>query len=203
MVTFGLLNEAFGRGSSSLTSYLTVQAMVAMALLKWGTRDQKAAWLPRLATGEIIASFAMTEPDTGSDLNSLATEFVKRSGGDTLILNGRKRWITCAQVAGVFLIFGKMENQSVACLVPRETPGFTVEPIRELMGFRAAGTREVELRERRGAGGQYRRQAGLRAIARHACRHAVRKNQHGVFGPRHHERLLRGERRVRRRKKNR
>jgi alkylation response protein AidB-like acyl-CoA dehydrogenase len=139
VVTFGLLNEAFGRGSSSLTSVLTVQAMVAMAVLKWGSRDQKTAWLPRLASGKIIGAFAMTEPDTGSDLNSLVTEFKKRPGSETLILNGRKRWITCAQIADIFLVFGKMENQSVACLVPRDTPGFAVEPIRELMGFRAAG----------------------------------------------------------------
>jgi alkylation response protein AidB-like acyl-CoA dehydrogenase len=139
VVTFGLLNEAFGRGSASLTSYLTVQSMVAMALLKWGSREQKSAWLPRLAGGEIIASFAMTEPDTGSDLNAFKTEFKRRAGSDTLILNGRKRWITCAQVSEIFLIFGKMDGHSVACLVPRETPGFTVEPIRELMGFRGAG----------------------------------------------------------------
>jgi glutaryl-CoA dehydrogenase (non-decarboxylating) len=139
VVTFGLLNEAFGRGSASLTSYLTVQSMVAMALLKWGSREQKSAWLPRLASGEIIASFAMTEPDTGSDLSAFKTEFKRRAGSETLILNGQKRWITCAQVSEIFLIFGKMDNQSVACLVPRGTPGFTVEPIRELMGFRAAG----------------------------------------------------------------
>ena len=139
VVTFGLLNEAFGRGSSSLTSYLTVQSMVAMAVLKWGTREQKSTWLPRLATGEVIASFAMTEPGTGSDLNSFKTEFKRRAGGDALTLNGAKRWITCAQVAGVFVVFGKLESQSVACLVPRDTPGVTVEPIRELMGFRAAG----------------------------------------------------------------
>ncbi len=139
VVTFGLLNEAFGRASSSLTSFLTVQAMVAMAVLKWGTRQQKERWLPPLATGEVIAAFALTEPDSGSDLNALTTEFTTRPGSATLIVNGRKRWITCAQIAGVFLVFGKLGDQPVACLIPRSTPGFTVEPIRELMGFRAAG----------------------------------------------------------------
>lgn len=143
VVTFGLMNEAFGRGSSSLTSYFTVQSMVSMALLKWGSREQKSTWLPRLAQGEIIASFAMTEPGTGSDLRGMTTLFTRRPGTDTLVLNGRKRWITCAQVASVFLVFGKLEDQSVACLVPRDTPGFTVEPIRELIGFRGAGLAEL------------------------------------------------------------
>jgi alkylation response protein AidB-like acyl-CoA dehydrogenase len=142
-VSFGLLNEAFGRSSSSLTSVLTVQAMVSMALLKWGTAAQKATWLPRLASGEIVASFALTEPGTGSALQSLTTAFTRRADSDFLLLNGRKRWITCAQRAGIFLIFGKLEQQAVACLVPRETPGLEIEPIRELMGFRAAGLAQL------------------------------------------------------------
>jgi alkylation response protein AidB-like acyl-CoA dehydrogenase len=139
VVTFGLLNEAFGRGSSSLTSYLTVQAMVSMALMKWGTRAQKETWLPRLATGEIIGSFAMTEPGVGSDLTAMETEYARGPGSETLTLNGKKQWITCAQVAGLFLVFGRMGDEFVACLVPRDAPGFTIEPIRDLMGFRAAG----------------------------------------------------------------
>src|ERR1051325_8128103 len=67
MVSFGLLNEALGRGSSALTDVLTCQAMVSMALLKWGTREQKQSWLPPLAAGKTIAAFAMTEPGAVSD----------------------------------------------------------------------------------------------------------------------------------------
>jgi alkylation response protein AidB-like acyl-CoA dehydrogenase len=136
-VTFGLLNEAFGRGSSALTGVLTVQAMVSMALHKWGTAEQKRQWLPLLARGETIASFALTEPGTGSDLQSVATEFSQCSDG--FILNGTKKWISCAQFAGVFLVFGKLEQRPVACLVSRDSPGLSVEPITDLMGFRAAG----------------------------------------------------------------
>ncbi len=145
VVTFGQLNEAFGRSSSSLTSVLTVQAMVAMAVLKWGARHQKETWLPRLASGEVIAAFALTEPDAGSDLNALTTEFTRRPGSGTLVVNGRKRWITCAQIAGVFLVFGKLDEQPLACLIPRSTPGVTIDPIRELMGFRAAGLATLSL----------------------------------------------------------
>jgi alkylation response protein AidB-like acyl-CoA dehydrogenase len=136
-VTFGLLNEALGRGSSALTDVLTVQAMVSMTLLKWGTAEQKRKWLPPLARGEMIAAFATTEPDAGSDLQSLATRLTAE--GDHFILNGVKRWISCAQFAGVFLVFGKMEQRPVACLLPRESRGLTIEPITDLMGFRAAG----------------------------------------------------------------
>jgi alkylation response protein AidB-like acyl-CoA dehydrogenase len=145
VVTFGLLNEAFGKGSSALTVFLTVQAMVSMAVLKWGTPEQKRKWLPPLAKGEMIGSFALTEPGAGSDIQSLATEFA--SDGDHLILNGRKKWISCAQIAAVFLVFGKLEQHSVACLVPRDTPGLRVEPIYDLMGFRAAGLAEIHFND--------------------------------------------------------
>ena len=138
IVTFGLLNEALGRGSSSLTGVLTVQAMVSMTLLKWGTDEQKGRWLPPLAKGEMIGAFALTEPGAGSAIQSLVTEFTHSSKSDSLILNGNKKWITCAQLAGVFLVFGKLEQRSVACLVPRGTPGLEVEPIHDLMGFRSA-----------------------------------------------------------------
>lgn len=139
IVTFGLLNEALGRGSSSLTGVLTVQSMISMALLKWGTDAQKQRWLPPLAKGEMIGAFALTEPGAGSALQSLTTEFTPAPGGDALLLNGRKQWITCAQLAGVFLVFGKLGKQSLACLLPRETPGLEIEPIQGLLGFRASG----------------------------------------------------------------
>lgn len=141
IVTFGLLNEALGRGSSALTGVLTVQAMVSMALLKWGTQEQKKKWLHPLAKGEMIGGFALTEPGTGSDIQSLATVFVPE--GDHFILNGRKKWISCAQIAHLFLVFGKLGQRPVACLVPRDTPGLRVEPIRDMMGFRAAGLAEL------------------------------------------------------------
>src|SRR6266513_2678635 len=144
-VTFGLLNEALGRGSSALTGVLTVQAMISMALLKWGTKEQKGKWLPPLARGEMIGAFALTEPDAGSDIQSLTTGLTPE--GDHFILNGHKKWISCAQFAAVFLVFGKIEERPVACLVPRDSPGLRVEPIDDLMGFRAAGLAEVHFKD--------------------------------------------------------
>src|SRR2546421_7007057 len=145
IVTFGLLNEAFGRGSSALTGVLTVQAMTSMALLKWGTVEQKRTWLPPLARGEIIGAFALTEPGGGSDLQSLATRFTESSTG--FVLKGTKKWISCAQFAAVFLVFGTDGERSVACVVPRKTPGLHVEPISDLMGFRAAGLAELHFED--------------------------------------------------------
>lgn len=146
-VTFGLLNEAFGKGFSALTGVLTVQAMVSMALLKWGTAEQKSKWLPSLAKGEMVGAFALTEPGAGSAIRSLVTEFTQSSEGHPLILNGTKKWISCAQFAAVFLVFGTLGRRSVACLVPRETPGVRVEPMFDLMGFRAAGLAQLHFQD--------------------------------------------------------
>jgi alkylation response protein AidB-like acyl-CoA dehydrogenase len=143
VVTFGLLNEAFGRGSSALTGLLTVQAMVSMALLKWGTAEQRRKWLPSLAKGEKIAAFALTEPGAGSALQSLVTQFSQPAEGGPLRLNGSKKWISCAQFADLFLVFGMLGQRSVACVVPRGAPGLRIEPLRELMGFRAAGLAQL------------------------------------------------------------
>jgi alkylation response protein AidB-like acyl-CoA dehydrogenase len=136
-VTFGLLSEAFGRESPALSNLLTVQVMVAMTLLKWGTEEQKRTWIPQLAKGNIIGAFALTEPGAGSATQSLQTGFRQNNG--SFILNGQKKWISYGQTAGVFLVFGKLEEEFVACLVPREAAGVQVEPIREMLGFRAAG----------------------------------------------------------------
>ena len=147
IVTFGLLNEALGQGSSSLTGVLTVQAMVSMTLLKWGMEEQKARWLPSLAKGEMIGAFALTEPGAGSAIQSLTTQFTRSTKNGSLVLNGNKKWISCGQFAGVFLVFGKLEQRPVACLVPSGAPGLIVEPIHDLMGFRAAGLAQLHFRD--------------------------------------------------------
>ena len=142
-LTFGLANEAFGRGSSSLTGVFTVQAMFSMTLLKWGSADQKRRWLPAIANGDMTGAFALTEPGVGSALRSLATRFTP--AGSRIRIDGTKRWISCGQFADVFLIFGKIDEQPAACLVPSDTPGLRVEPITELMGFRSAGLAQITL----------------------------------------------------------
>ena len=142
-VTFGLLCEALGRCSSSLAVHVTVQTMVSMALLKWGTTEQKAKWLPPLASGKLLGAFAITEPGAGSAIESITTEFSQAHGSDDLVLNGSKKWISCGQTAGVFLVFGKSGQQAVACLVPRESSGLQIEPLQDMLGFRGAGLAEL------------------------------------------------------------
>jgi alkylation response protein AidB-like acyl-CoA dehydrogenase len=89
----------------------------------------------------------MTEPGAGSAIQSLATEFTQKSEGQPLILNGSKKWISCAQFADLFLVFGMLGQRSVACLVPRDAPGLRIEPIDELMGFRGAGLAQLHFQD--------------------------------------------------------
>jgi alkylation response protein AidB-like acyl-CoA dehydrogenase len=135
-VTFGLLNESVGRGISSLTDLLTIQAMVSSTLLKWGTKAQKEKWLEPMAKGEIIAAYSLTEPNVGSAIQNLETRINKK--GDKYIMNGAKRWTSYGEKADLFLIFGKDEDKSIACLLHKDTPGLKITPIKNMMGFRAA-----------------------------------------------------------------
>ena len=130
VVTFGLLNEALGRGDSAFTGILTVQSMISTALLKWGSEEQRRKWLPPLAKGELIGAFALTEPGAGSDLQSLATEFKPNDPRDGLILNGEKKWISCGQFAGVFLVFGKLEKSPWHAWCPETVWGWKSSPYR-------------------------------------------------------------------------
>ena len=142
LVTFGLLNEALGRFCSALTDVLTVQTMVSTALLKWGGAEQRQTWLRPLAEGRITAAFALTEPTAGSAVQAISTNLVPSDDG--FALNGTKKWISWAQFADVFLVFAKLGERPVACMVPRESAGLAIEPIRDLMGFRAAGLAELQ-----------------------------------------------------------
>ncbi len=143
MVTFGLLNEEVGRACSSVRSLLTVHSMVAYAILKWGTPQQRKQWLPQLATGALIAAFGLSEPRVGSDAASVETSAVL--AGDSYILTGQKRWITYGQVAHLFLIFAQCEGKHVAFLVESNTPGLTVKPICGILGTRASLLAELSL----------------------------------------------------------
>jgi alkylation response protein AidB-like acyl-CoA dehydrogenase len=136
IITFGLLNEAIGNRMAALADLITVQAMVSAVLLKWGTESQKSFWLEQLASGKITAGFALTEPETGSDIQSIKSKFTR--DGKCYSLNGSKKWISYGQTADIFLVFGKVNDQPLACLLPRESAGLEVISINNLMGFRAA-----------------------------------------------------------------
>ncbi len=143
MITFGLLNEELGRGCSSLRSLLTVHSMVAHAILRWGSEPQKEHWLPKLATGEVIGAFGLSEPNVGSDAKSVETTVEVHS--DAYILNGVKKWTTYGQIADLFLIFAQRDDQISAFLVTRDTLGLVVRPLRGMLGTRAAMLGELRL----------------------------------------------------------
>ena len=145
MITFCLLNQELGRGCSSVRSLLTVHSMVEYAILKWGSRAQKVAWLPRLAAGEVIGAFGLSEPNVGSDAKSVET--TATHCGDSYVLEGRKRWTTYGQIADLFLIFARCDGKPCAFLVERDSPGFSTEPITGILGTRASMLAELELRD--------------------------------------------------------
>jgi len=145
MVTFGLLNEEIGRGCSSVRSLLTVHSMVTYALLRWGSKQQKASWIPRLAAAEIIGAFGLSEPNVGSDAKSVET--TARLRGDGYVLNGGKKWITYGQIADLFLVFAQCDGKISAFLVERNTPGLSTKPIKGMLGTRASMLAELHLNE--------------------------------------------------------
>lgn len=145
MITLGLLNEEVGRGCSSARSLLTVHGMVALAILRWGSKEQKDYWLPKLAKGEKIGAFGLTEPNVGSDAKSI--EATAEKDGDYYVLNGNKKWTTMGQIADVFLIYAKCDDKHSAFLVERNTEGFSTAPMNGLLGSRASMIAELHMKD--------------------------------------------------------
>ncbi|GAB4194975.1 MAG: acyl-CoA dehydrogenase family protein [Roseiflexaceae bacterium] len=145
MITYGLLAEELGRGSSSVNALLTVHSMCSFALARWSGPAHQERWLPRLATGQLIGAFALTEPEAGSDAGSVATSAVL--DGDHYRLNGTKRWITFGQLADLFLVFGKIGTQKAIFFVERGAPGLTVTPISGMLGSRASMLAELRFED--------------------------------------------------------
>ncbi len=142
--------EALSRVDPSIGVLVDVQnTLVANALLKWGSDDQKQSWLTRLAGGS-IGAYALSEAGSGSDAFGLSTRSTDR--GDTFILTGRKLWITNASEADLFIVFATIDPEAgyrgiTAFLVERGFPGFTVGKKEDKLGIRASSTCELLLEE--------------------------------------------------------
>ncbi|RZT86983.1 acyl-CoA dehydrogenase [Pseudonocardia sediminis] len=127
----------------------TNNGIAGHVLMEGGTEEQKAEWLPKLASGEVTASFGLTEADAGSDPSSLATRAVR--DGDEWVLNGSKRYITNSPVADVIMVFAKTNpdvagNRGISTfLVPKGTPGLSIGPKDHKMGQFGAWTADVYL----------------------------------------------------------
>lgn len=143
--TGGLLCEQVGRGSCSVLSLLVVHGMVAHVLARWGTEAQQKQWLPKLASGEILAAFALSEPAVGSDAGGVQTAAVLDQGWFTL--NGSKKWTSFGLRANLYLVFVRCGSRVAALLVPRATPGLTVTPVSAMSGFKAAQMACLEFKD--------------------------------------------------------
>jgi glutaryl-CoA dehydrogenase len=146
-VEYGLAAMELEAGDSGIRTFVSVQGSLAMtAIHTWGSEDQKQEWLPRMAAGEIIGCFALTEPTAGSDPSAMTT-FARRDGaGDEAgwVLNGAKRWIGLASVAGVMVVWAMTDDGVHGFLVPAGTPGVTAVPITQKLSMRASIQCDVE-----------------------------------------------------------
>ncbi|WP_172381388.1 acyl-CoA dehydrogenase family protein [Streptomyces sp. MNP-20] len=143
--TLGRVHEEIGRGCSSVRSFLTVHTMVTWTVQRWGSDAQRERWLPRLAAGDLIGAFCLTEPDSGSDASASGT--VAESNGSGWVINGEKKWMTAGQVAGLLLVFCRSAEGMSAFLVPADSPGVEITPITGVMGTRASMLAGIRLRE--------------------------------------------------------
>jgi alkylation response protein AidB-like acyl-CoA dehydrogenase len=117
--------------------------MVAASIARWGDEAQCRAWLPAMATGKAIGALALSEPGHGSDAAAIETEI--EPTGETLLVSGRKAWVTGGQVATLFLVFGRIGDRHAAILVPDRAEGFARRPSPPLHGFRGAMIADLEL----------------------------------------------------------
>lgn len=145
MVDYGLLAEELGRACQSVRNFVAVEDMVAVSIARWGTAELRSRWLPDIAAGRTVAAFALTEPDVGSDAAAVRT--TATADGDHVVVNGTKRWISFAQIADLFLVFGQFGGVNTAFLVERERPGLSVTPICGLLGLRGSMLGEIALHD--------------------------------------------------------
>jgi len=151
-VEAGLLYQELERGDSGIRSFVSVQsALVMFPIHAFGSDEQKSHWLPKLATGEKLGCFGLTEPDFGSNPSGMRTR--ARKDGDDYILNGEKMWITSGSIADVAVIWAKLEDPSAepgkerirGFLVETDRPGFSAADVHGKWSLRASVTSGLSL----------------------------------------------------------
>ena len=145
-VSYGLACLELEAGDSGFRSFVSVQGSLCMfPIRRFGSEEQRERWLPRMATGELIGCFGLTEPDFGSDPNHMRTN-AKRDG-DEWVLNGTKMWITNGSIADVAIIWALTDDGIRGFIVPTDTPGFSASDIHRKLSLRASVTSELVLDE--------------------------------------------------------
>ena len=143
-VSYGLMAREVERVDSGYRSAMSVQSSLVMhPIYAYGTEEQRAKYLPKLASGEWVGCFGLTEPDHGSDPGSMATRAERTDDG--YVLNGAKNWITNAPIADVAVIWAKLDGRIRGFLVERGTPGFATPTIEGKMSLRSSATGQIAL----------------------------------------------------------
>jgi glutaryl-CoA dehydrogenase len=143
-VSYGLACMELEAGDSGLRSFASVQGSLAMfPIWRYGSEEQKRQWLPRMAAGEVVGCFGLTEPDFGSDPAGMRTS-ARRDGTDW-VLNGTKMWITNGGIADLAVVWARSEEGVRGFLVPRGTRGFSTRDIERKLSLRASVTSELIL----------------------------------------------------------
>ncbi len=141
-VAYGLVELELEAGDSGLRSFVSVQSALAMyAIHAFGSDEQKQEWLPRMASGEAIGCFGLTEPDSGSDPGSMRTR--ARRDGDDWVLSGTKMWITNGSVSDVAIVWAHTDEGIRGFVVPCDVPGFSAPDIHKKLSLRASVTSEL------------------------------------------------------------
>ena len=139
---YGLACLELEAGDSGIRSFVSVQGSLAMfPIWKFGSEEQKNEWLPRMAKGEVIGCFGLTEADSGSDPGSMRTN-ARRDGGDWLI-NGSKMWITNGSIADIAVVWAQTDEGVRGFIIPTDTPGFSAPEIKKKASLRASVTSEL------------------------------------------------------------
>ncbi|MCM3811948.1 acyl-CoA dehydrogenase family protein [Streptomyces sp. DR7-3] len=145
-IQYGLACLELEAADSGIRSLMSVQGSLSMyAIHRFGSEEQKERWLPRMASGEVIGCFGLTEPDHGSDPAGMRT-YAKRDGSDW-VLTGRKMWITNGSVAGVAVVWARTDEGVRGFVVPTDAPGFSASDIKHKWSLRASVTSELVLDE--------------------------------------------------------
>jgi glutaryl-CoA dehydrogenase len=146
-VSYGLLMQELERGDSGIRSFASVQgALVMYPIYAYGSEDQRRQFLPRLARGELVGCFGLTEPTAGSDPAAMNTRARRTARG--WVLSGTKMWITNGSIAHLAVVWAKDESDTVrGFLVPTDTPGFSAHDIHTKASMRASVTSELVLED--------------------------------------------------------
>ncbi|MFC7442189.1 acyl-CoA dehydrogenase family protein [Laceyella putida] len=147
-ITKGVVGEALGRSGSYGVAHSNHTCIATLPITYFGTEQQKATYLPKLASGEYLGAYCLTEPTSGSDALGIKTTAVLTEDGSHYLLNGTKQWITNAGFAQTFIVYAKVNgSQFTAFIVEKDFPGLSLGPEEKKMGIHGSSTRSVYLED--------------------------------------------------------